>query len=52
MKKTMIKTVLAGILALGMVSCADDLNISSIDPQTVPPMTPCSSWPSNTLACR
>ena len=40
MKKTMIKTVLAGILALGMVSCADDLNISSIDPQTDPSYDP------------
>lgn len=40
MKKTMIKTVLAGILALGMVSCADDLNISSIDPQTNPSYDP------------
>ena len=36
----MIKTVLAGILALGMVSCADDLNISSIDPQTDPSYDP------------
>ena len=36
MKKTMIKTVLAGILALGMVSCADDLNILSVTGQSGP----------------
>lgn len=40
MKKTMIKTILAGVLALGMVSCADDLNISSIDKQTDPSYDP------------
>ncbi len=34
MKKITIKAVLAGIFALGLVSCSDELNISSIDPQS------------------
>lgn len=34
MKHIIFKTAALGILALGMVSCADDLNISSIDPQS------------------
>ncbi len=40
MKKITIKAVLAGIFALGLVSCADDLNISSIDPQSDPSYDP------------
>lgn len=34
MKYTMIKTAVVILLAFGMASCADDLNISSIDPQS------------------
>ena len=36
MRHIFVKTAVAGLLALGMTSCADDLNISSIDPQTSP----------------
>ncbi|WP_315578515.1 starch-binding outer membrane lipoprotein SusD [Hoylesella oralis] len=36
MRHIFVKTAIAGLLALGMASCADDLNISSIDPQTSP----------------
>lgn len=36
MKHIFIKTAVVGLLAMGMTSCADDLNISSIDPQTSP----------------
>lgn len=36
MKNIFVKTAVAGILTLGMASCADDLNISSIDPQSSP----------------
>ena len=36
MRHIFVKTAVAGLLALGMASCADDLNISSIDPQTSP----------------
>jgi len=34
MKKILVKTAIAGLLSMGLASCADDLNISSIDPQT------------------
>ncbi len=34
MKHILIKTEVAGLMALGLASCADDLNISSIDPNT------------------
>ena len=34
MKKIFIKTAFVGLLSMGLTSCADDLNISSIDPQT------------------
>lgn len=34
MRHIFIKSAVAGILALGMASCTDDLNISSIDPQS------------------
>lgn len=34
MKNIILKTAAAGILALGMASCSDDLNITSIDPQS------------------
>lgn len=34
MKHIIIKTVALGFFALGLTSCADDLNISSIDPQS------------------
>lgn len=34
MKRIFIKTAVAGLMALGLASCADDLNISSIDPNT------------------
>lgn len=33
MKHIIFKTAALGLLALGMASCTDDLNISSIDPQ-------------------
>ena len=34
MRHRFAKTAIAGLLVLGMTSCANDLNISSIDPQT------------------
>jgi hypothetical protein len=34
MRHIFSKTVVAGLLIMGMTSCANDLNISSIDPQT------------------
>lgn len=34
MKHIFLKTAAVGILALGMASCSDDLNISSIDPHS------------------
>ena len=34
MRHIFIKTAVVGLFAMGMTSCADDLNISSIDPQT------------------
>ena len=34
MRHIFAKTVVAGLLVMGMTSCANDLNISSIDPQT------------------
>lgn len=36
MKKIAIKTVLAGLLLMGTASCTDELNISSIDPNSTP----------------
>ncbi len=36
MKHIIFKTAALGLLALGMASCTDDLNISSIDPQSSP----------------
>jgi hypothetical protein len=34
MKKILLNTAVAGLLCMGMPSCTNDLNISSIDPQT------------------
>lgn len=34
MKHILIKTAVVGLLGMGMTSCVNDLNISSIDPQT------------------
>ena len=34
MRHIFAKTAVAGLLVLGMTSCANDLNISSVDPQT------------------
>ena len=36
MKKIFIKTAMASMLCMGFVSCADELNIKSIDPQAKP----------------
>jgi hypothetical protein len=36
MKHIIFKTAALGLLALGMASCTDDLNISSVDPQSSP----------------
>ena len=36
MKNIILKTAVVGLLALGLSSCADDLNISSIDPKSSP----------------
>ncbi len=36
MRNILIKTAVAGFLCLGLASCADNLNISSIDPQSSP----------------
>ena len=34
MKKIMIKTAVAGLMIAGLTSCSDELNISSVDPQS------------------
>ena len=39
MKKIFITTAMASILCMGFVSCADELNIKSIDPQSSPSYT-------------
>ena len=39
MKNIFLKTAMASILCMGLASCADDLNISSIDPQSSPSYT-------------
>ena len=39
MKKIFIKTAMASMLCMGFVSCADELNIKSIDPQAKPTYT-------------
>ena len=39
MKKIFIKTAMASMLCMGFVSCADELNIKSIDPQSSPSYT-------------
>ena len=39
MKKIFIKTAMASMLCMGFVSCADELNIKSIDPQSTPTYT-------------
>ena len=39
MKKIIIKTAMASVLCMGFVSCADELNIKSIDPQSTPTYT-------------
>ena len=39
MKRIILKTAMASILCMGLASCADDLNISSIDPQSSPSYT-------------
>ena len=36
MRNILIKTAVAGFLCLGLASCTDELNISSIDPQSSP----------------
>ena len=36
MKKIFLKTAMASMLCMGFVSCADELNIKSIDPQSTP----------------
>lgn len=36
MKKILLTTAAAAIIALGMTSCADELNISSVDPKSSP----------------
>lgn len=36
MKKIFLKTAIAGLFTLAVASCADELNIKSIDPQTSP----------------
>ena len=36
MKKILIKTAMAGMLCMGFVSCADELNIKSVDPHNYP----------------
>lgn len=40
MKKTFIKTIAAAVLALGVTGCVNDLDISSIDPQSSPSADP------------
>ena len=39
MKKIFITTAMASMLCMGFVSCADELNIKSIDPQSTPTYT-------------
>ena len=39
MKNIFIKTAMAGILCIGFASCADELNIKSIDPKSSPTYT-------------
>ena len=39
MKKIFITTAMASMLCMGFVSCADELNIKSIDPQSSPSYT-------------
>ena len=39
MKKIFLKTAMASMLCMGFVSCADELNIKSIDPQSSPTYT-------------
>ena len=39
MKKIFITTAMASVLCMGFVSCADELNIKSIDPQSTPTYT-------------
>ena len=39
MKKIFITTAMASVLCMGFVSCADELNIKSIDPQSSPTYT-------------
>ena len=39
MKKIFLKTAMASMLCMGFVSCADELNIKSIDPQSTPTYT-------------
>ena len=39
MKKIFITTAMASVLCMGFVSCADELNIKSIDPQSSPSYT-------------
>lgn len=39
MKKIFIKTAMASMLCMGFISCADELNIKSIDPQSSPTYT-------------
>ena len=39
MKKIFLKTAMASMLCMGFVSCADELNIKSIDPQSNPTYT-------------
>ena len=41
MKKLFITTAMASMLCMGFVSCADELNIKSIDPQSMLPIFPC-----------
>ena len=49
MKKIFIKTAMASMLCMGFVSCADELNIKSIDPQSSPTYTVRAFWPSSML---
>lgn len=37
--KILIKTAMAGMLCMGFVSCADELNIKSVDPHNYPTYT-------------
>ena len=34
MKKIIIKTAVAGLMLVGFTACSDELNISSVDPQS------------------